>query len=531
MGENKSMKNKIIVVSIFLALLITTVSTSGLKIQNNYQNENLNVNMNDDDDADLPIWNVGDSWTYECVINGGLEGFINLNNLKFSNMEFTVNEVQNDFYKMDMSADISGSVTVDIGVKISGSLRSTTIEGDVYVNKSSLSVEKVENLVMSGYIKPGIGPQIGFDVNGFATITYGKTLLEFPINRGDVWLVEDISVNVNASVEVGSLLSEQLDITIFIQEHSMKCEKWDNLDVEAGNFDALKLIQTDPYRLTEETHNVWFSPAAGNIVKVKSRGVPFSWGGWGYYDLDMELVSTTYEATSNIPNVPDKPSGPEVLDVGTKGTFESSATDPDGDILKLIFDWGDGEKTHSDFVQSGEQVTVNYTWTKTQDDPFIVKVKARDKYGKESSWSEELAVSVVNDAPEKPSTPDGPTAGRGGFFGKTYTYTTSTTDLNSHKIRYGWDWDGDKVVDQWTKLYESGETASASHKWTTKGTYDIRVKAKDEYNLESEWSDPLSVSMPKSKVSESSILQRLIEIFPNLELIFERIVNIIQDLE
>jgi hypothetical protein len=35
------------------------------------------------------------------------------------------------------------------------------------------------------------------------------------------------------------------------------------------------------------------------------------------------------------------------------------------------------------------------------------------------------------------------------------------------------------------------------HNWTERGEYEIRVKAKDTWGNESEWSDPLVVTMPK----------------------------------
>ncbi len=48
---------------------------------------------------------------------------------------------------------------------------------------------------------------------------------------------------------------------------------------------------------------------------------------------------------------------------------------------------------------------------------------------------------------------------------------------------------------------ESGEIYEVNHTWDEKGEYEIRVKAKDEHGAESEWSDPLPVSMPRNKLS------------------------------
>jgi len=94
------------------------------------------------------------------------------------------------------------------------------------------------------------------------------------------------------------------------------------------------------------------------------------------------------------------------------------------------------------------------------------------------------------ESPEKPSTPSGPSRIR---KGKEYTYETSTTDPNGSMVQYGWDWDGDGTVDEWTSFYPSGEVVSVNHTWNERGKYEVRVKARNEYGLESKWSDPLKV--------------------------------------
>jgi predicted GH43/DUF377 family glycosyl hydrolase len=112
-------------------------------------------------------------------------------------------------------------------------------------------------------------------------------------------------------------------------------------------------------------------------------------------------------------------------------------------------------------------------------------------------WSIGYATSTegVNTPPATPNRPSGPTSGK---IGEKYTYTTSAVDQDGDKIKYGWDWDGDQIVDEWTKLYDSGATIETTHSWDEKGTYEIRVKAMDEHGSESDWSEPLTVSIPKT---------------------------------
>ncbi len=128
-----------------------------------------------------------------------------------------------------------------------------------------------------------------------------------------------------------------------------------------------------------------------------------------------------------------------------------------------------------------------------------------------------LIIGEESDPPATPDAPEGPTSGN---VNEEHTYTASTTDPNGDEIYYLFSW-GDGEYSGWVGPYTSGETGSAKHKWSEQGTYEITVKAKDEHGVQSEWSDPLIVSMPKSKALFNPIilefLKSLIERFPLLE--------------
>jgi hypothetical protein len=99
---------------------------------------------------------------------------------------------------------------------------------------------------------------------------------------------------------------------------------------------------------------------------------------------------------------------------------------------------------------------------------------------------------IANFPPDKPETPDGPNQG---FIDVEYEFTTSTTDPDENQIKYGIDWDSDFTVDEWTDLYNSGDPCTISHSWSQAGVYDIRVKAKDPKDAESEWSDAHTITI------------------------------------
>ena len=99
--------------------------------------------------------------------------------------------------------------------------------------------------------------------------------------------------------------------------------------------------------------------------------------------------------------------------------------------------------------------------------------------------------------PSKPSKPKGLL---NGAVGKNYTYSSISTDADQDQIYYLFDWD-DGTNSSWLGPYESGQECSAKHTWDSKGMYQIKVKAKDTNGFESDWSDPLLVTMPRFKTT------------------------------
>ncbi|KAA0003380.1 MAG: PKD domain-containing protein [Thermoplasmata archaeon] len=114
---------------------------------------------------------------------------------------------------------------------------------------------------------------------------------------------------------------------------------------------------------------------------------------------------------------------------------------------------------------------------------------------------------VDKNPPTKPAKPTGESKGE---VGQEYHYTTCSLDQDGDSLYYMWDW-GDGNFSDWLGPYDSGEIVTASYTWTEKGTYAIRVKAKDIHHRESPWSDPLVVSMPKSYYPLWTLLEKINE--------------------
>jgi len=122
------------------------------------------------------------------------------------------------------------------------------------------------------------------------------------------------------------------------------------------------------------------------------------------------------------------------------------------------------------------------------------------------------AIKTFYDAPPRIPNVSGPTKGRPV---KEYTYTAVTTDSDSDNVSYYFDW-GDGTNSGWTEYVSSGSSVKRSHSWNWWGTYTIKVKAKDDYDMEGYW-EILKVTMPKNKISTTSLLLKLLEQFPLLQ--------------
>ena len=97
-----------------------------------------------------------------------------------------------------------------------------------------------------------------------------------------------------------------------------------------------------------------------------------------------------------------------------------------------------------------------------------------------------------------PATPDKPNGKTHGVLRNEYIYTISTSEPDEDNIYYLFDW-GDGSNSGWLGPYRSGEIAEVKYMWNRIGNYEIKVKAKDEYGAESEWGDPISITISRSK--------------------------------
>jgi len=186
--------------------------------------------------------------------------------------------------------------------------------------------------------------------------------------------------------------------------------------------------------------------------------------------------------------------------------FQASAFNGQGEIT---YNWdfdNDGE-----YDEEGEVAC----WSWNLPGAYWIKLKATDEIGESDYYDTLVAIQFGASKPAKPS---GQTNIKAGLE---YTYTTTVNTQSGYwnHVYYKFSW-GDGTETDWI------ETPSASHSWNKKSRYEVKVKAllthestRDQDDAEdfkeTDWSDPLAVSLPRSRSTTRSFIQLLQYFFEN----------------
>jgi predicted acyl esterase len=128
-----------------------------------------------------------------------------------------------------------------------------------------------------------------------------------------------------------------------------------------------------------------------------------------------------------------------------------------------------------------------------------------------------------------PNTPEKINGLKIGKAGGEYCYSILVDDPDGDNIYALFDW-GDGSYSGWIGPYKSGEKIKASHVWKEKGTYNIKVKIRDNTGAKSDWSEPIEVRIPiEKKLSNIQFKQSMknkIEQYQELKHVFRDMILI-----
>ena len=281
------------------------------------------------------------------------------------------------------------------------------------------------------------------------------------------------SYQVNSGVEASPAVAEGKvyfgsDPCCGFSEYFYCLDAFTGVQVWSYNFNT-------PYHLKSSA-----AIAAGKVFVGSGDGRVFSFG-------EVEFIADA--------------NGPYHGIIGTPVTFTGSVYGGQPDY-SWFWDFGDNTtSTEQNPMHTYESLEV-----------YPVMLSVTDAQGNTSTDETQVVIEEPNEPPEKPQKPTGPCSGKINIL---YTYNTTTIDIDNDEVYYKWDW-GDGSQSTWLGPYDPGDEATADHTWTTKGDYGIKVKAKDTQDSESDWSDPLTITMPFSYDPPNlQLLKVLFERFPN----------------
>jgi hypothetical protein len=260
-------------------------------------------------------------------------------------------------------------------------------------------------------------------------------------------------------------------------------------DAQWPDFDPDYGIDDPMYTLGEILNN-------GKVYMTETWGDP-----WGYEDYTFELFHVFGDPTMEIWT--EVPKDLDVTYAFAGDYLEVTVEGPTGPIngaLVCISQesgfYGKGITDHSG------KVSIDTTGAVALEEMSIV-----------ASYHNHLPYEntfFLNQAPEAPAMPNGPTSGKPN---QELTFTADTTDPDDDQIWYMWRW-GDGSYSDWIGPYNSGDSVEGSHSWSDTSNYQVRVRAKDSMDQETDWSEPLLVSIQKSKLMNTWFLN-LLERVPN----------------
>jgi len=219
----------------------------------------------------------------------------------------------------------------------------------------------------------------------------------------------------------------------------------------------------------------------------------------GYDNIEEEVSIQVQQNGFDADGIPDVPVGMQAQTNG-QGTPNSYEWSIDTD--------GDGEY---DTTKTGENI--EQIWDK----PGVYWVKVKAIYDDFEEITETIVDIESSEFPNKPTKPSGKTSITGN---RAYLYETSSTDPQENDLWYLFLW-GD---DEWDLVGpgESGDKAMKYHRYKEKGVYELKVMAINEFGYWSEWSDPLTIIVKKTKTFDISdhplylLIHRMLNTYPNM---------------
>jgi hypothetical protein len=276
--------------------------------------------------AEVPTWQIGDSWDYEL---GGAVDLMGMTATATGNIRFDVTETLThiigpdtyQLYNLSISGSFTGSGSGNVqGVDVDVVVTSATLGGYWWVERGDLAVlVDNETVSASGTVTMFLGT-FPMTLNAEMTNIYSPSRedYDFPMEVGDLW-------DLNTFMVTTGYVYYFIDIPLFPMEDTIPlngaspltgtsvCSQQTSVSVPAGSFDSFDAS----LGVTDER---WYSETVGYMVKWENHG------GFGMFG-DVWVNLTAYNRVIQVMTV-DEYLVPDRVNPGGNVTVTGNSTAP-----------------------------------------------------------------------------------------------------------------------------------------------------------------------------------------------------------
>ena len=232
--------------------------------------------------------------------------------------------------------------------------------------------------------------------------------------------------------------------------------------------------------------------------------------------IDSTTFDVTYGPTYYSPYIPRNPypaNDQKSVNVKSDLLWSTGEYDTNSD---LTFDVYFGKTPNPPLVSKFQEGMTYDPGLMNFSTKYYWKVVAWKDYEKSYAGDKWTFTTEDNFAPLKPTVNGPKTLDRN----KVGNFIINTTELNDDLIFFYIDWDDGTIID-WDGPYYSNQLVEYQHSWNGVNTYEIKIKAKDEYDLQSDWTEfDIIIKNPRSIYSNwLNLFQR----YPFLKIILAKI--------
>jgi PKD repeat protein len=214
-------------------------------------------------------------------------------------------------------------------------------------------------------------------------------------------------------------------------------------------------------------------------------------------ESNNQLERTIY-VTGLPPEKPQKPSGLPMSNYLYRNgsyTVSTSATDPDGDELRYLFqirpasgEWffiPEEDQPHRGWNASGSaSFSLPNGSRLAVPGTYYLRAYAIDSDGFLSPGSDDAVFWVHENTPPTDPLLNGPA---NAYTIDTPAFTVYSTDTENDEIRYRFNWGDGSPVSDWYWPDAPGNSLTVTHQFPNPGTYTVQAQARDNYSASSGW--------------------------------------------